>query len=186
MIFIRNGEFKGKKLVNEINDKITRPSKDIVKLGLFNILRANNKLNDSSFLDLFAGTGQIGIEAISLKMKEVVFNDLNKTAYLNILKNINSLKLNNDTKIKVYNLDYLALINQEKDHLFDVIFLDPPYKMKIDNQLIDSLFINHLANKDSFIFIESDKELDNSLLFTYNIKEYKYGRSKLYLLKKND
>lgn len=175
MLKVNAGSLKGKSLL-EPNPEITRPSKDILKQGLFNILR-NYEVD--SFLDLFSGSGQIAIEAYSRGFKDVTLNELNKDAYKIILKNLSNLNIKD---IKTFNLDYLDFIAQNKESKYDVIFIDPPYKMDINLSVLEKL--ETLTHKDSLIFIERDTILEKDILSRYNIKEYKYGRSKLYLLKK--
>lgn len=175
MLKVRGGTLKNKTIL-EPSKEITRPSKDILKQGLFNILR-NYEI--SSFLDLFSGSGQIAIEAYSLGYKNIYLNELNKDSYKTILKNLSNLNIKD---IKTFNLDYLDFIEKNTDLKFDCIFIDPPYKMDINLEFM--LNIEKISKDNSLIFIERDTSLEKEIESRYNIKEYKYGRSKLYLLKK--
>jgi len=186
MIIIRNGIYKNKKL-KESDPKITRPTKERVKLGLINILLNRINLNNNNtFLDLFSGTGQIGLEVYSLKrFKNVILNELNLDSFNTIKENINSLNIK-DNNLFLFNLDYLDLINKLKidySNLLPIsfLYLDPPYKMNLDYNFIELLLKNNIINKDSYIIYEKDIDLDESYK-SINIKEYKYGRSKLYLI----
>ncbi len=186
MLIIRSGKYKNKRL-NEVDPSITRPSKDILKLGLFNII--GNRIINSSFLDLYGGSGQIGLEALSKGAKLVYINDSSFKAYQTIIKN-KDITLNNKNndymedldKIKITNLNDFDFINKFKDHIFNIIFLDPPYNYNKEKEVLESLKINNLINKDTIIFIEKDTSLNGKLNDIYNIKEYKYGRSILYFL----
>lgn len=177
MLIIRSGKYKNKRL-KEVDPSITRPSKDILKVGLFNII--NLKIKDSSFLDIYGGSGQIGIEAISRGAKKVVINDINKKAIKVINENVKSLNGNDD--IKIENLSDKDLLNKYKDNNFDIIFIDPPYIYNNEINILSLLKNNNIINKDSLIFYEKECEIDESLSSLYNIKKYKYGRSLLFLL----
>ena len=207
MLKVSSGKYKFKRL-KEVQDKtITRPSKDIVKLGLSNIINyylVNNlgisNKNNLSFLDLFGGTGQIGIEMLSKDIFSlVIFNDKSKEAIKVIKENLTLLNdeqyLNEHTLLlnKDYldTLKYIASSKELRIYLpLNVIFLDPPYKDIINYDFILNLYKLDLIYKDSLIIIESDKDLDKSIGDNVDlskssnlIKEYKYGRSKLYLIK---
>lgn len=186
MLIIRSGKYKNKRL-NEVDPSITRPSKDVLKLGLFNII--GNRIINSSFLDLYGGSGQIGLEALSKGARLVYINDSSFKAYQTIIKN-KDITLNNKNndymedldKIKITNLNDFDFINKFKDYIFNIIFLDPPYNYNKEKEVLESLKINNLINKDTLIFIEKDTSLNEELNNIYNIKEYKYGRSILYFL----
>jgi 16S rRNA (guanine(966)-N(2))-methyltransferase RsmD len=117
-----SGIAKGLKFKKPKNLNI-RITSDFVKESLFNIL--GNKVKDSSFLDLFAGIGCIGIEALSRGAKNVVFVEKDKKAVKAIKENLERLKLKDKTKI--YLGDVNKILNKIKEK-FDFIFLDPPYK----------------------------------------------------------
>ena len=186
MLIIRSGKYKNKRL-NEVDPSITRPSKDVLKLGLFNII--GNRIINSSFLDLYGGSGQIGLEALSKGARLVYINDSSFKAYQTIIKN-KDITLNNKNndymedldKIKITNLNDFDFINKFKDYNFTIIYLDPPYNYNKEKEVLESLKINNLINKDTLIFIEKDTSLNEELNNIYNIKEYKYGRSILYFL----
>lgn len=207
MLKVSSGKYKFKRLKEVKDTNITRPSKDIVKLGLSNIINyylVNNldfaSKTNLSFLDLFAGTGQIGIEMLSKDLFSlVIFNDKNREVIKVIKDNLSSLNDENyiNEHTLVLNKDYsdaLKFISSSsnlKEYLpLNVIFLDPPYKDIITYDFIINLYKLNLISKDSLIIIESDKDLDKSILDNIDlskssnlIKEYKYGRSKLYLIK---
>lgn len=192
MIIVRTGKYKNKRL-KESDRKITRPTKDITKLGLINILKSRiNNLNNNTFLDLFAGTGQISIEVYSNSLfKNIIINELNLVSFKVILNNLNLLNdsLNN---IYTFNLDYLKLIENLKENKellpISVIYLDPPYKSQIKYDFILELKKLNLINENTLIIYERDEDLDNSFINNINldkIKMYKYGRSRLYLISLN-
>ena len=128
---IVGGLFKGKK-INFLNEKITRPLRDLVKESIFNILEHSNlikvKINTSAILDLYSGIGSFGIECISRGAKEVCFVENNYKA-INVLKqNIMKLNIENRTNINFEKVEDFIKNNQKK---FDILFLDPPFSDKL-------------------------------------------------------
>ena len=179
---IISGELKGKKL-SEPLDKSTRPLKDMVRESIFNILDHSNKLstkiNNSKVLDLFSGTGSFGIECLSRGAKEVIFFE-NYSNSIKVLKNnIFNLKLENKTKVyesNAYNLKEANL----KNEIFDVIFLDPPFKDKEINILINQIKILKIADINTIIIIHRNKKsVDNIPKFLNVLDEKNYGLSKI-------
>ena len=179
---IIGGSLKGKKLLIPL-DKSTRPLRDIVRESIFNILDHSSKvsknLNNSKVLDLFSGTGSFGIECLSRGAKEVVFFE-NYSNSIKILKNnIFNLKLENKTKLYESNAYYLKEANL-KNEIFDVIFLDPPFKDKEINNLINQIKILKIADIDTLIIIHRNKKSkDNISKFLNVLDEKNYGLSKV-------
>ena len=178
MIRVNAGKYKGRK-IEEPNPLTTRPSKDIVKVGLFNIIR--NEVLNCTFLDLFAGSGQIGIEALSRSAKKVYFIEKDRNAF-KILKNNLSYVPSSD--YEVINTDFKLFLDNSLNILkFDIIFVDPPYKMEINDEFISNLISNYLNDSGILIF-EREEKFNDELNDKYSFKEYKYGRSKLYIYRK--
>ena len=178
MIRVNAGKYKGRK-IEEPNPLTTRPSKDIVKVGLFNIIR--NEVLNCTFLDLFAGSGQIGIEALSRSAKKVYFIEKDRNAF-KILKN--NLSYVSSSDYEVINTDFKLFLDNSLNILkFDIIFVDPPYKMEINEEFISNLISNYLNDSGILIF-EREEKFNDELNDKYSFKEYKYGRSKLYIYRK--
>lgn len=134
----------------------TRPTTDRLKETLFNMI--NNQLYDCTFLDLFAGSGGIGIEALSRGARLAVFVDDNRNAIKCVNDNLVHTKLAD--KAKVLNVDYktaLKKLNKE-DNFFDIIFLDPPYNHLFEKEVLIYLRESVLINQDSLIIIEASLE----------------------------
>ena len=179
---IIGGNLRGKKILAP-NDKLTRPLKDIVRESIFNIIEHSKNefvnLNSAKVLDLFSGTGSFGIECLSRGAKKVIFFE-NYTNSIKVLKkNLNLLKLNKYSKIiekDSYNISQ-SQINLKK---FDLIFLDPPFKDKKINQLIEIIKKMKITSKDSLIIIHRNKKIaeniSNNLIIS---KEKNYGLSKI-------
>lgn len=179
MLRIRGGKYLHR-VIEQPDMSITRPTKDSAKEGIFNSL---GSLLGLSFLDLFSGSGQMAIEAISRGAEKVVANDINRSAYNIIQGNLKKLGIN---EIKTYNLDYKNCLKKlsENNEKFDIVFLDPPYKMIVDENFINELLSYNIMNEDFRIVIETDYELDEELFNSFSVKKLKYGRSLMYVLRR--
>ena len=158
----------------------TRPTMDRVKESIFSSIQ--NYIPESVVLDLFAGTGNLGFEAISNYAEKCYFVDINKECIKLIEENIKSFKINNAF---VYNMDYKDALRKLIDIKFDVIFLDPPYK---NNDFIDYTisFVseNNMLNEKGIIVCEFDKDIKKEYDDLVVIKEKKYGDKFVVVLKK--
>lgn len=178
MIKIRGGKYLHR-LLKQPPLEITRSTKDVCKEGMFNSL---GNITNYSFLDLFGGSGSIGIEAYSRGANPVYINDKNREAYKVILDNLKSLGISD---IKTFNLDYKVFLKalQDKDIRFDIIFLDPPYKMIINDEFIDEILSYNILQKNGIIIAETDYDISPILVEKYQVKILKYGRSKINILR---
>ena len=176
------GDLKGKKLLIPL-DKSTRPLRDMVRESIFNILNHSSKvsknINNSKVLDLFSGTGSFGIECLSRGAKEVIFFENYSNSIKILKKNIFNLKLEDKSKVyesNAYNLKESNLNNE----IFDVIFLDPPFKDNEINILIEQIKMLKIANINTLIIIHRNKKsLDNISKFLNVLDEKNYGLSKI-------
>ena len=188
-----SGLYRGKS-IKTIKGDSTRPTLDHVKESLFNIIQF--KIDDSKVLDLFAGSGQLGIEALSRGAKFVEFCEINKSVYAILLENLYnvdksfklaySVTLENlhqvDKRVKTNNLDYKIFLksNQTK---YDIIFIDPPYELK-EHEFSLNLAKEHLE-EEGFIVCESEKSYEFSEYSGLEIYgERIYGNVKLTFFKK--
>lgn len=150
------GKFKAKR-INSPKTEMTRPTLDRVKEALFSII--NSHIDGASVLDLFSGTGNLGLEAISRGAKFALLNDDKNVAISTIISNVQLT--NTQNCVKITKKDYIKCLNQiiKEEMLFDVIFLDPPYDSDLG---INSLkFISDskdkILAKDGIIIYETDK-----------------------------
>ena len=176
------GDLKGKKLLIPL-DKSTRPLKDMVRESIFNILNHSSKvsknINNSKVLDLFSGTGSFGIECLSRRAKEVIFFENYSNSLKILKKNIFNLKLEDKTKVYESNAYDLKETNL-KNEIFDIIFLDPPFKDKEINILIDQIKMLKIANINTLIIIHRNKKSVDNISKLLNILDEKnYGLSKI-------
>lgn len=156
----------------------TRPTTDRIKETLFNIISAD--IPGCSFLDLFAGSGQIGLEAISRGASSCVFVDNNKKACEVIQDNIDFTKFNDKSRI-IFTDAINAIRQLEGNNCFDIIFADPPYALGIEPDLLMYLQKSSIINEDSIIIIEADLKTNfdfaDSLGFeVYREKTYKTNK----------
>ena len=183
---IISGELKGKKLSVPL-DKSTRPLRDMVRESIFNILDHSNKLSteiyNSKVLDLFSGTGSFGIECLSRGAAEVIFLE-NYHNSLKILKqNIFNLKLENRSIVFDYSAYNLKRVNLE-DRIFNIIFLDPPFKDRKIKSLIDQIKKLKVADENSLLVIHRNKKSEDNISQYLNvIDEKNYGLSKIFFCK---
>ena len=157
----------------------TRPTTDRIKETLFNILQP--EIPGCRFLDLFSGSGAIGIEALSRGAEYAVFVEKNPKACTCIRENLSFTKLSEGGKL--LNMDVLqALRSLEGSEPFDCIFMDPPYNKDLERQVLEYLKDSSLANTDTLIVTEADLHTD----FSY-VEELRYelSRSKEYKTNKH-
>ena len=183
---IISGELKGKKL-SEPLDKSTRPLKDMVRESIFNILDHSNKLSATVYkakvLDLFSGTGSFGIECLSRGAAEVFFFENYHNSLKILKKNIFALKLENKSKVFNYSAYNLEDSNF-KNKIFDIIFLDPPFKDRGIKNLIDQIQKLKIVDVNSILIIHRNKKSSDKISQYLNIIEEKnYGLSKIFFCK---
>ena len=166
------GKYKGK-ILSEFELSSTRPTSDLVRGAIFNIL--GEKVNGSTFLDLFAGTGAMGIEAISRNAKQVVFVDNNQESINLIKKNTSFLKENN---YKIKKCDCFEALKElsAQQYCFDVILIDPPYKTDLAEKCIKQIIKHDLLQNSGVVVWEHDEIKNNLLNMLSDVKTKKYGK----------
>lgn len=181
---IISGKLKGKKLFLP-KDKNTRPLKDLVKVSIFNLLdhskKINKKLENSSILDLFSGSGSFGLECLSRGSKIVYFFENYIEAIRILEKNLSLFK--NEKNFKLFKNDCFEFFNsnQKLNKKFDIVFLDPPYRETRINELIEKIIESKILNTDGVIIIHRHKkdkiEITNKIQI-FDVRSY--GLSKVY------
>ena len=177
---IISGKYKGR-VLKGYTLKGTRPTMDRVKESLFASIQ--DYLDNSVCLDLFAGSGNLGIEALSMGSREVVFVDKEYMACKTIKSNLDMLDNNLNTTILT--MDYLKAIEKLYPKKFDIIFLDPPYKTDYIEKSLKR--ISELNILNGIVVLESDI-LDKLNFSDYydEIKTKKYGDKYIRILKRKD
>ena len=183
---IIGGKFKGLKLIPP-SDLGIRPTSDRFKEALFSILdskKYNINIYNSKLIDIFSGTGALGIEALSRGAKKVYFLDQDTKSIQIIKTNISKLKINNqdDITIKIIKEEATKALKKVNE-IFEIVLMDPPYNKNIIKEILENLKNHNLINTNSYIFAESDKTeiVDCN---GYEVLDTKiYGKSKLTILK---
>lgn len=178
---IISGTMRGTKLFT-LEGENTRPTLDRVKEALFS--KINYILPEAIVLDLFAGSGALGLESLSRGAEKIFLCDQSRDAIKIINQNIEKTKTKEKTVL--LNCDYKKALEEFKNKKikFDVVFLDPPYKTDFAENAAKIIIEENLLNKDGLIILETDdkekviKNIDTELLEINEIK--KYGR--VYLL----
>ena len=169
-----SGTLRGRKL-ETLSGYETRPTTDNVKESIFNIIQFS--VPGSTVLDLFAGSGQLGIECLSRGATKVVFVDQNRAAAEIIRKNLQRCGL----KSEVSQTDAVSYLKQCGK--FDLIFLDPPYDSGLYDPILKNINLFDILNEGGIIIVESRKEQVFSELFppyTF-MRDYIYGKIKISL-----
>ncbi len=168
---IISGKYKGLNLVSFKADHI-RPTTDRVKESQFNIIQ--NNLDGARILDLFAGTGNLGIEAISRGAREVVFVEQNRKSIAIIEANIKKLKITEPYKIIAK--DVIAFLESYAGEPFDVIFADPPFTEKMAHDVMVASAQSKIWHEGSLLTIESGRkekiEEDYGTVSRYDVREF--------------
>lgn len=166
-----------------LEGNMTRPTLDRVKEAIFNIIQMD--IQDSVVLDLFSGSGALGIEALSRGAKKAVLCDKSKSA-INIIK-LNLEKTHLEKNAIVLQEDYNKALNFLKNkYQFDLIFLDPPYKEEFIKESVEKIIQLELLKKSGKIIIETDdekrilKEIKNLNVNMTSLR--KYGRARVIFL----
>ena len=170
-----SGYLKSRNLIG-YNLSTTRPTMDKVKESLFAMIQ--DYVKDSVCLDLFSGSGSLGIEAISNYANSCYFVDNNKEAINNLKKNIDNLNIS-DKSIIIIN-DYKEALKSLINIKFDIIFLDPPYNYNIHKEVINYIYKNNMINDNGIIVCEHNNylEIDNLKLIKH--KNYKNKNISIY------
>ena len=148
---ITSGTLKNRKIKSR-EGKETRPTLERIKEAIFSII--GDKITDARFLDLYSGTGNMAIEALSRGAGRAVMIEQDKEALRIIIDNVNDLKL--DGKCRAYKNDVFRAVEilGRKNEKFDVIFLDPPYKENITEKTLEKISESEILAEDGIIISE--------------------------------
>jgi 16S rRNA (guanine966-N2)-methyltransferase len=167
---ISGGKFRGRQIESSPGSHV-RPTTDMARVSLFNILSNNYNFEETTILDLFAGTGIIALEFLSRSAKQVTSVEINRSSIFFINNLINQFDL--EEKWTVKKMDVMKFI-KENELDYDIIFADPPYKWEGYSDLITTL--TRKAKKGSQIIVEHDTS--TSFNFHTNfIQKRSYGQS---------
>ena len=175
---IVGGEFSSRKIITS-SGRSTRPTLDKVREAVFSSL--GGLFDGGTVLDLYAGSGAVGLEALSRGYDRAIFADISKDAIRSIRENIHSLNVEECTEVfAMKDMKALALLSQRGMKL-DLVCLDPPYALQHNHEVLTFLDEHHMLNSGARVVIESLKEetydVDYPGLHPY--KEKVYGISKI-------
>ena len=176
-----SGTLKGRNILG-FNLDGTRPTMDRVKESLFATIQSY--VPESIVLDLFSGSGNLGIEAISNGSKMAYLNDISKEAIRVIKKNASNFKI--EDKVELLNMDYNDCLDclRNKNIKFDIIFLDPPYKKLVVGKIIEKIINYNMLNESGIIVCEVSNDYIDDYETLEKIKQKKYGDKEIIIFKK--
>ena len=178
---INAGKWKGRTLFS-VEGIATRPTPDMMKQALFNII--GDRIINSSFCDVFAGTGNVAFEALSRGAKNAVVIENSRPA-LNVIRQ-NAEKLGCGSELVVMSNDAVIALNLLKGRKYDFIFIDPPYNMGFEQKTLEVIAQNDLLAQNGTVIIqfEAKNSIVDAIPECYEIvDERKYGRSSFIMLK---
>lgn len=178
---INAGKFRSRN-IKITNLDTTKETSDKVRQAIFNMV--GQYFDGGIALDLFAGSGAMGLEAYSRGIAKVYFNDINNSA-LNIVKE-NCKTLDCIQDVVLTNLDYSQALNSLKDIKFNVVFLDPPYSFLEVDQIIDFISKNDMLTKDGIISLEMhrDTKCSSQIGDLIMVKDKTYGIKRVVLFER--
>ena len=168
------GKYRGRVLASFQGDHI-RPTPDRVKESLFQIL--SRKIAGARVLDLFAGSGALGLECLSRGADEVLFNDSARESLTVLEKNLKIA----EAGTKIFNLDFRTCLNRIEGQ-FDLIFCDPPYQESYLKEILDTVKTRSLLSADGLVIYESEREESGADGWTLSDSR-KYGRTNITMWK---
>lgn len=145
------GKYKGKRLLSP-EDSSVRPTTDRIKETVFNIICSRYGLGER-VLDLFCGSGALGIEALSRGAESAVFVDKSPQSVKLTYENLKGVR----ERVEVYNTDYRVAL-EKLNEPFDLILLDPPYSAKFESEALRIIAEKRLLRRDGVIFVEHSRE----------------------------
>jgi 16S rRNA (guanine966-N2)-methyltransferase len=177
-IRIIGGKWKGKKIYFNLNDDL-RPTPDRAKETLFNWL--GQDLNKMYCLDLFSGTGALGLEALSRGAKKVTFVEKNKD-YLQKIKKV-YLEISEKRDCDFFCADCLEWVQKNSSKAkYDLIFIDPPFNKNLIDNLLSNILRRELLSESGKIYFEFEKKLDLKIPESLDLKKKKSLGGKSYVL----
>ena len=175
------GKAKGKHIVTPEGKDVTRPTSEKVKEGIFSAIQFI--IEGADVLDIFAGSGQLGIEALSRGARSAVFVDNSKLAQKCILENIKNCGFEDSAKLKT--TDALLYLSGTMER-FDIAFMDPPYAAEQLPVMLPA--VSKVMRPGGIVYCETAKTIDlpEEIEKLVKIKEYRYGRTKVLAYRRNE
>ena len=176
---IVGGKYRHRLIIYPDDMEHTRPTKDRIREAIFSAL---GDISNTQALDLYAGSGAMGLEALSRGSTKCAFVDISPIAIKTIKGNLDNLKITPEEYILIKEKDINALerfktLNQK----FDLVFLDPPYEQGQYQQMVDMLINKGLLNEHAVIVIEANKDVNLENIEYQKKKDYHYGEIKVFI-----
>lgn len=179
---ITAGCFKARR-VRTVDSNDVRPTSSKIRESIFNMIQTS--IVDSTMLDLFAGSGMMGLEALSRGAKRVVFVEKNPRVGKILKENISNF----DCDCQVFINDALLSLDRFSENSFNIIFIDPPYATDLVKLSLEKIIKNNLLSEDGLIVLEYSSKTDMlkemSVFGLDIIKEKVYGDTTICILKTN-
>ncbi|MDQ7094744.1 16S rRNA (guanine(966)-N(2))-methyltransferase RsmD [Desulfosporosinus sp. PR] len=177
------GEMRGR-ILKTVAGIQTRPTSDKVKGAIFNVL--GDRVKDARILDLFTGTGNLALEALSRGAREAVLVEKGHSAFKVVRENIRRLGL--EHKAKVVLMDAFKFLDNYHDEVFNLIFLDPPYHQELVSKSLTILSERLFLGPNGVIIAETAKDDQlNAAMFSLEIRKVSlYGDTKVWYLQSMD
>lgn len=178
------GNFKNSK-IKTVDDSRTRYTPSKVKNAVFSIIDSKVNVVEANFLDLCAGSGQIGLEAISRGAKECTFVDISHVAIKTLKQNIEKFKISD--QVKIFKKDVIRFIKKVPEK-YDVIFIDPPFNERLFYKIINELLsTNEILTQNGIMVIESKDDYEIGETELYQIEDsHMYSAVKIDIIKRKE
>jgi len=174
------GKFKGRTITSP-NSKFIRPMTDRVRVTLFDILSNKIDFDGIKVLDLYSGSGSIGLEALSRGAESVDFVEKNSVIYKTLMKNIESLHV--EDQCKIFKMETLKFSRMEAHKKYDLIFADPPFFKDDIYEVVEYLISNSFLDEVGFIIVQRSIQTKEKDKLHFVVEPFKIiGDSCLYKL----
>ena len=176
---IVGGKYRHRQIIYPDDANHTRPTKDRVREAIFSAL---GDISNARVLDLYAGSGAMGIEALSRGASHCVFVDISLNAIKVIKENIKNLKIPESEYEVIKNKDINALENfKSNNYKFDLVILDPPYEEGQYEEILKGMIDKELLNDNAIIVMESNRPIELENIDYQKNKEYHYGEIMVFI-----
>lgn len=176
---IVGGKYRHRLIIYPDDMEHTRPTKDRIREAIFSAL---GDITNSNALDLYAGSGAMGLEALSRGANKCAFVDVSPIAIKTIKGNLDNLKITSEEYILIKDKDINALERfKTLNEKFDLVFLDPPYEQGQYQQIVDLLLSKDLLNEHAVIVIEANRDVNLENIEYQKKKDYHYGEIKVFI-----
>ncbi len=176
---IVGGKYRHRLIIYPDDMEHTRPTKDRIREAIFSAL---GDITNSNALDLYAGSGAMGLEALSRGASKCAFVDVSPIAIKTIKGNLDNLKITSEEYILIKDKDINALERfKSLNEKFDLVFLDPPYEQGQYQQIVDLLLSNDLLSEHAVIVIEANRDVNLENIEYQKKKDYHYGEIKVFI-----